>query len=165
MSAAQAVSETAPSSAPCHRCNKKEPRPPHLWEVWRGSSRRCGGMKRRYGKTCTGPDRCTMREPWSRTLQERSRCARAVAGAFQRQQRRCYRSMVPSRPTGSSSRQPWLEQALLDLSFTTNYASGIARAAKSCRIALKPLSEPVRSTRAGRYFCNSVLIPAGRFRT
>jgi hypothetical protein len=42
---------------------------------------------------------------------------------------------------------------------------GIARAAKSCRIALKPLSEPVRSTRAGRYFCNSVLIPAGRFGT
>jgi MtN3 and saliva related transmembrane protein len=42
---------------------------------------------------------------------------------------------------------------------------GIARAAKSRRIALKPLSESVKSTRAGRYFCNSVLIPAGRFRT
>jgi hypothetical protein len=54
--------------------------------------------------------------------------------------------------TGSSSRQAWLKQASLDLSSTTNYASGIARAAKSRRIALKPLSEPVRSTRAGRYF-------------
>ena len=56
------------------------------------------------------------------------------------------------------------ETASLDLPSTTNYAGSLARP-KSCRIALKPLSEPVRSTRAGRYFCNSVLIPAGRFRT